>query len=259
MQNYHTLQTVFLTEVGKVKKVNQDAVFCKHDIIDGHFIGVFAIADGVGGLSEGEVASSIAITSIEHWWDSILPEVIGKIEKVKYTLKKSFRSANHEILEKSSEKDVRMATTLSALLIYDDYYYVVHIGDSRIYIMNKNHERLTSDHSCVIDKIIDGVTFKKNVLTQCLGYKNDIDIQDVTGKIHKKDIFMVCSDGIYKRLTDDAIFKIIKRKRNNLEKCCRTLIEQAMSRGETDNISVILIAAKKQHSLKEKLLKWGKW
>lgn len=223
-----------ISDKGQVKEKNEDAFVCSVRKTGKFDSGVFAVADGVGGLYGGEIASSIAAEKIERWWDenfTIIKENIFPI------ISELFHQINKDICLLSKKS----ATTLSVLLIKEHRFYIVHIGDSRIYRFDKRLEMLTIDHSIMMNKRVDGKTVRKTFLTECLGNKMQINCFKAEGIIKEDDIFLLCSDGICKRVHDKLIQKIVKKNRRNMDKVCKGLLDEALKKGETDNITVIAV------------------
>ena len=198
------------------------------------------MADGVGGLDAGEVASAIAISNINKWWEQDFKSNIEEPNHIINSLISTLKRSNEEILQYSLLNCIRAATTLSVLLIYKNDYFIVHTGDSRIYKIASKIQCLTKDHCCYVDKLVNGIAYRKSVLTACLGAKEDLNYFCASGEISKNDIFMICSDGIYKTITDKEILKLIKKNKGDLKLSCETLINEAKLRGETDNITSIV-------------------
>lgn len=243
------IQANGITDVGISKEVNQDNITYKIVTSNEDYCGLFAVADGVGGLSSGEIASEIAVSNLNRWWYGELRDNYNDKEKLLNTLVSNIKKTNEDIINYSNERNARVATTLSVLFIYKDNYYILHVGDSRIYRYNSEFTRLTVDHSTLVDRIADGKPYKKSVLTQCLGVRNDFEYYSASGPIENKDIFILCSDGIYKTISESDIAKIIRKNtsffRTNWENICKDLTDEAKDRGETDNISIIVLRASK--------------
>jgi len=234
------IQAAGVTDLGSVKKVNQDSFLYKVADIGDSYVGIFAVADGVGGLDSGEVASAIAISNINNWWEQDFKNNIDKPNNIINSLILAFKRSNEEILQYSSQNRLRAATTLSVLLIYKNSYYIIHTGDSRIYKISSKIQCLTKDHSCYVNRLVNGATYRKSVLTACLGAKEDLKYFCTSGKISKNNIFMVCSDGVYKTISDKDILKLIKKNKGDLKFSCESLINEAKTRGERDNITLIV-------------------
>ncbi|MBC8060470.1 MAG: serine/threonine-protein phosphatase [Clostridiaceae bacterium] len=234
-----------ITDMGTVKQVNQDSFVYKIVEAENYYAGLFAVADGVGGLEDGEVSSAIAISTLNKWWNYDFRNFYNDRDSLIPSLIECFSKCNAEIMEYSRQKGIRTATTLSVLFIYKNSYYVIHIGDSRVYKITRKIERLTKDHSCFIDKIKDGIVYKKSVLTECLGNKTEINYYCTSGKVRKNDIFMVCSDGIYKKIGENEILEMVKTQELDLSQICQVIIDEAKERGERDNITLILARVSK--------------
>ncbi len=236
-----------LTTAGRVKSVNQDAFYFA--VTRDKNSGVFVVADGVGGLDFGEIASSSAIKETEKWWSGFLnKKSIATTEETVDELSNLAFRINSEIQKINAEKETKSATTFSLLLIIENNYFIVHIGDSRIYAVDKsdnetlNLSQLTRDHSKLVQREVDGRHIVQNMLTDGLGYKKSINCDCSFGVLNNKiGGFILCSDGVFKRQSKDVIAKIISENGCNPEGVCKALAENAMSLGESDNITAMLV------------------
>lgn len=236
------MKTFYLTDPGKVRSHNEDAVMIeKND----HNEYILAVADGMGGHKAGEVASSIAI---EHLKKSFLDkQTLGdKNDAINY-LREVVTEINNKIFAytKEHEDSKGMGTTLVVALKTDDYILFGNIGDSSGYVV-KNGElhKITKDHTLVNLLVSTGELTeeeakyhpRKNVLMRALGANDpiEIDIFDVDTTV--KGIFL-CSDGLTNMLTESQIEKIINSD-ITLEEMLVKLIRKSNSRGGTDNISI---------------------
>ncbi|NLM34552.1 MAG: serine/threonine-protein phosphatase [Clostridiales bacterium] len=233
------IEAAGITDIGIAKKVNQDSFLYKITDIGESYAGIFAVADGVGGLDFGEVASTLAISNLNSWWEQDFKSNIDKPINIINSLIFTFKKSNKEILQYSLLNGIRTATTLSVLLIYNNYYYVIHTGDSRIYKIDSKIQCLTKDYCCYVNKIVNGVTYRRSLLTACLGAKEELDYFCASDQISKNDLFIICSDGVYKTISDKDILKLIKKNKRDLKLSCETLINEAKLRGEKDNITMI--------------------
>lgn len=231
-----------LSDTGTVKNVNQDSILCDVCKKEKGDIGIFAVADGVGGLEYGEIASKIAIETLTGWWKKLSSQSNSE-EMLSETLIKNIADINAKI----ASYPYNMATTLSLLMVLNDKYYILHIGDSRIYHYKSgvfgNFEQITPDHSTMILKVVNGTEIEKSVLTDCLGRKSKSGYYSAVFPLCSGDLFMLCSDGIYKTQSAKEIKKIISQNKDSTTNICESLITQAKSNGETDNISVIAVKA----------------
>lgn len=242
--------------VGKLRKTNQDALFgLRSVIISGdniQSIGLFMIADGMGGHLYGEIASNVAIRTtaeyiIAHLFvPSIRNSNVLTPNAVNNVLKESIELANQNV----SKSAPGGGTTFSAGLLIDNQISIIHIGDSRIYYVSPdgNMQLLTQDHSWVGHLIERGqITSEeaqshpqRNVLYQALG--QNIKIKPYTNRIQIPDSghYLLCSDGLWGSVTEKNIFKIIKTT-TDPQDACNSLIEAANEAGGEDNISAILL------------------
>lgn len=229
---------------GAVKKVNEDSYFASSAVSEGKNYGIFAVADGIGGLYGGEIASKIAALCIKEWWEEEFLPNPGDLNGAFNLLKKKIETAAERIEERSEKEEKKMGTTLSVLFIYGGSYYTAHTGDSRIYIADgsKNITALTRDQSKLVEAEKDGSPIIKSVLTDCLGAESAVNLIFSGAEIEKKCVFLICSDGVYKKNSAKEISGIIKKGKTP-ENICVDLIKAAEDKGETDNITVIAVKA----------------
>ncbi len=242
------MEAAGLTDAGIVKKVNEDGFFYKIAAAGSSYAGVFAVADGVGGGIKGEVASSAAIAQINSWWEEDFKPNFHDQERIVNSLLSAFQHINEQLLRMSENSPYKIATTLSVLVLYQNQYLLVHTGDSRIYRysgwLRGKLVQLTQDQSCLINKSVNGRMVKKSVLTECLGYKPVCNHFCVSGEICKNDLFFLCSDGVYKTISDEKIHETIKANKSNLNVLCRSFLDCAEQNGETDNITAVAVKIK---------------
>lgn len=234
-----------VSDAGLVKPVNEDSyAVLRHDALENSAV-LVAVADGVGGLDDGERASSAVVDALEQWWHQIDWAAMPGIDNLMQELIKCVNDANSEIYESSRKKGRKSGTTLSALLFKDECYQIFHVGDSRIYCVGKglagNITTLTEDHSSLLPKVVNNETIMRPVLTECIGYRQSFSYQQTAGKYQTGEIYIVCSDGIFKTLQDKKIGKTVQWQRNNVKKACRSLIAKAKNNKETDNLTAAVI------------------
>lgn len=231
-----SIQVSGITDIGIRRTINQDAYIYRTSKVHDEYVGIYAVADGVGGLELGEHASSIAIHRIDKWWNLELPKHYGKIENVIKSLVRRIEIINNDITIFSESHDCNMATTLSLLLIYKNMYYVLHIGDSKIFKINKGISQITVDH--LVEK----------KLSQYLGGRRKVfEYHLSSGQIRSNDYFIIGSDGTFNRVTKldlQGVISDIEKNGTTLEEGCLNLVHKVKGRGETDNITVILVNVK---------------
>lgn len=253
-----------ICDIGNVKKINQDNLLVK--IGGTHFgeFGLFVIADGMGGLAAGEVASNIIISTFKNWWKKIWHSLLlnnneFNLDLVDSQLKKLIQIINQMVIDYGISINENVGSTLSMLFLYNNSYLIKHIGDSRIYLINKKISKLTEDHSWVAEQLREGkLTYKetlnhpkRNVLTQCIGVFSDIDLYELRGSVMENDTFLLCSDGFYDYLDEQKILKYILKCINNkddAQNCLANMLNKIKSKKAHDNISAIVIFQNNQKS-----------
>jgi PPM family protein phosphatase len=243
-----------ITDVGRKRKGNEDSLFvnAKEQL--------FVVADGMGGHAAGEVASKVAVDSINEFveltsGDEEITWPFGLDENISYDgnrLKTAIRYANRKVLEATQERAEYegMATTVCAVLVDGDSANLGHVGDSRVYLhRDQELTQLTADHSWVNEQIQSGVISAdqarshplRNVVTRALGGKPDLTVDMQVHKANAGDILLLCSDGLTTMIPDEDIGKILDESEGDLEKAAKSLVATANARGGEDNITVLLI------------------
>lgn len=232
----------YLTDAGKVRDHNEDSVIIVKNENDEYLM---AIADGMGGHSAGEVASSIAISYLgKHFQESFLS--LSKVDAVEW-IRNSANEINSLIFhhEKEHPESKGMGTTLVLAIITEAYILVGNIGDSSGFVMKDDKlHKVTYDHTLVnllvsageLTKEEASVHPKKNVLMKALGANDpiEVDVFDCDMEISE---LLLCSDGLTNMLDNEQIEKVLLSD-NTIEEKVEKLIMKANNRGGTDNISV---------------------
>ncbi len=248
----NTIEYGVISQIGLAKKVNQDRILIKIGQVGSKEFGLFAVADGMGGHTHGEVASTMAIAEITRWWDHELEPILLETEaiwnRVKSSLAKCFLRINEQI---RTVNNVIMGTTLTVLIIYGGKYVITHIGDSRIYTgTHKDMIQVTKDHS-LIDKRerthhenekVD--SSYRHVLTQCLGIKEYIFPYTQVNQNKEKNLYLLCSDGLYNYISHQVMVEIIYlglRQKKELQAIVDNLYQQVLDNGAGDNVSIMLV------------------
>lgn len=244
------------SDPGKIRNHNEDSFLCNEDQK------LFLVADGMGGHVSGETASKLAI-------DSILEFVVNSRAKdiewpMKY--KKELSLEQNRLLAATFFGNKRiqgvadedpsmkgMGTTLIGGIIDGENLAIVNVGDSRLYrIRDKEIKQLTKDQSLVGEQERNGLITReearhhplKHVLTNALGHlKNSRKIDILNTRIISKDLYLICSDGLYNMIDDNKILEIICSIQNrSLYKIGLSLVLQANLEGGLDNITVVLLS-----------------
>ena len=237
------LKTFSITDIGKRRKLNQDYVFTS-EIPVGQLDNLFIVADGMGGHNAGDYASKYTIETIV--------EEIEKSKEVSVVsvMEKAIQSANRHIRAKSLENEgfSGMGTTVVAATLRGDKLCVANVGDSRLYVINKEIRQITVDHSLVEEMIrMGGIKREqarlhpdKNIITRAIGAEDELEIDFFQVKLEKGDFILMCSDGLTNMIEDEEIRMILQGQRDIVEKA-EALVATANNNGGRDNIAVILI------------------
>lgn len=204
---------------------NMDSLLLKERDIGGNPVCILAVCDGVGGLPDGAFASSSAVRMLSEWFDGV-----DSHQRLGLRARDAVLEINRRIVDTAREKGLRTGTTLSILLLSDGKYYIVHTGDSRIYLLeNRTLKCLTEDQA------------QSGRLTACLGSSERTNLYYNEGTfIHGP--FLICSDGLYKRVTSQQIQTDLEQiSRNNTRKTVERLLQHALEQGEHDNISLAVV------------------
>lgn len=234
------------TDKGKVRDRNED----NNIVIDCDNYKVFAVADGMGGMDFGDLASSIAMDCIKKELSDCKKQSFNKSEMKKQFIR-IFNLINNEIIKECFEKKsvTGMGTTLSVGILVEDILYIGHMGDSRIYIIRENKAiQITKDHSYVEELIDSGRITReqakshpnRNIITRALGLDRDIDVDTDTFDLIDGDKVMLCTDGLTNAVDDHEMVELIINA-DGPEEAVKLLINKANERGGRDNITAQLL------------------
>jgi protein phosphatase len=241
------------SDVGKVREINEDGYLISKP--------VFAVADGMGGHSAGEVASAIALQTIKKSLHKLPKE-----EDIPNLLVKSIQEANAAVFQRSTtEVEQRgMGTTLTVATLLKDKFYIGHIGDSRAYLLRDGKlAQLTEDHSLVAQMVKEGMLSpqeaelhpQRSVLTRALGTEPSVQIDISTSEIRPRDKILLCTDGLTAMLSDSEIERLLNESAHP-RLICQKLIDAANEQGGTDNITVVLLEIPEQVAPKQRARWW---
>ena len=234
------------SDKGKVREINQDYYYISESLDQ---VQLYILADGMGGYSGGEIASSLAVQTAKNYIENNFKEIDKDNDSIRQLLGSSMEYANMIVYEKSKENPELqgMGTTLEICLIYNNKAYIGHIGDSRIYRIRKDFIRkLTQDHSYVQKLVKEGTITKeqaehhpqKNMLMKALGCNAFVEPDVMVKGFLKDDIIIMCSDGLTNLVDQTTIYEMASK---NIEQATKDLVILANDRGGHDNITVIII------------------
>jgi PPM family protein phosphatase len=220
------------TDVGLVREGNEDSYLAEEPL--------FAVADGMGGHRGGEVASQLAVETLEKLFKKRIGELPDQVQE-----------ANRVVFERSvvDEKVAGMGTTLTAALVEGDRVRLAHVGDSRAYLLRDGHlGLLTEDHTLVHRMVTEGEISKeeaethpqRSVLTRALGVDTNVDVDDDTVQVRPADRLLLCTDGLTSMVSEQAIEEVLRAVPDPQEAAAR-LIRLANEGGGTDNTTVVVL------------------
>jgi len=243
-----------ITDVGLKRSHNEDNYGFDDEM------GLYVVADGMGGHAAGEVASSTAINGVFNFvrrfreekdltWPFSYNPNLTRMENV---LLNAIHLANEDVCRLAGENQAYsgMGTTVAGLLIDRDFAVVAHVGDSRIYRYRQQVlEPLTMDHSWVNEQLRKNILTEeearnhrwRNVITRALGNKLDIDVELQSVAMDPGDLFLLCTDGLSSMVSDEVISFILNESQNDLECACNALLSQANANGGIDNATALLV------------------
>lgn len=249
----YQLATHLVTHMGLVRTNNEDSV--EQDIDHG----LVVLADGMGGYAAGEVASSIATSTILQIVRAELPALNGSNETVNAltaeasTLKSAVERAHTAVFTRASEDPhcAGMGTTVDACLVRDGRLTIAHIGDSRVYRFRRGRlTQLTHDHSLLEELIARGHYsreeaerfVRRNIVTRALGVDATVDVDVLSDVAEVGDLYLLCSDGLTDMVDDAAIERMLAGDSGGrLEALADRLVDAALQAGGRDNVSVALL------------------
>lgn len=220
-------------------------------------LGLFIVADGMGGHEGGEVASKLAVQRIADQLIKrvLLPRFTGKFQgqanAVQAHLRKAIIDANKEVYDLAQKHANDMGCTLTMAMIVDGMAYIANAGDSRTYIHRQGHLRqITTDHSLVASLVTAGVIQpeeiythpERNVIYRSIGTKAAVDVDVFAEPLQAGDTLLVCCDGLWEAIRDDGIQDVLLTYPDP-QAACVELVRRANLAGGEDNISVIVVKA----------------
>ncbi len=248
--------TAYASDIGIRKETNQDAILIKKAKTDQGEVLFAIICDGMGGLEKGEVASKEVIGRFAKWFHEELPQMLYEgiqEEKLQKRWKDIVVEENKKLGAFGRKHNVSLGTTLTALLIIEETYYAVHVGDSRIYELSDTLYQITEDQTLVAKEIAAGrlteeqaeTDPRRSILLQCVGASQIVEPVFYRGKIKEDAVYLICSDGLRHMCTPLEMWNSFCTEANPDEKVMKSnileFIEMLKQRHEKDNISCILI------------------
>lgn len=229
-----------ISDIGLVRETNEDSYVCSPP-------NLFIVADGMGGHVAGEIASKLAVKTVNGY----IQEHVGK-DNLELLLKQAIIQANTSIYQMALSKEdfSGMGTTVTAVYIDGKKLHWGHVGDSRIYLLrNGEFRQITNDHSLVWELVQSGSITredaqnhpKRNILTRAVGTSCLINVDTGTLSLEAGDVVLMCTDGLTNMVSEEEICKLMQRKDCDPSSIVEQLVMQAKNAGGFDNITTILL------------------
>ena len=229
-----------LSDKGLKRQGNQDSFLINEKL------GLFIVADGVGGHMGGEVASAIAVETVQ--------EVISHPKAYQFSAKEvlmqAYTESSHRIFDRAAQETKLngMGTTMVMGYFREGKLYIANVGDSRSYLYRKPYVwQITEDHSLINEQIRLGLlteeqakkTIGKNVITRSVGFERDVFPDICEREVSPGDTYIFCSDGLSGMINDQKIAQILNE--NPVESTAELFIQQALAHGGDDNVTVLVL------------------
>lgn len=242
----------FRSDIGLLRQYNEDSLYVcgvDHDVSK---LGVLlGVADGMGGHNGGDVASQLAVQTLETYYgsdDGAKDETVVPLQRLIGVVE----AANRAIFDISSENEglCGMGTTLTSLCVQADEARIAHVGDSRGYLFRDGTlTQLTDDHSLVAQAVREGILTpeqaarhpQRNIITRALGTKDSIEVDSLVIKVQGGDLLLLSSDGLHGFVEDDDTSRILGAAGECLDDTTDDLIKAALEKGGPDNVTVVLV------------------
>jgi serine/threonine protein phosphatase PrpC len=226
-----------MTHPGVVRTLNEDA------LIDDPVSGIWAVADGVGGHAAGDYASQLVVAALGR----IGPQASAATLLASVRADLDAANANLRAFAANEGADL-VATTVAVLLCFGQHYAALWAGDSRIYLLrDRRLHSVTRDHTVVQDLLDDGAITeaeaehhpRRNVITRAIGADDTLELEMVQDRIQPDDLFLLCSDGLTKVVTDAEIASLIAA--GDRASIPQRLIDEVLERGAPDNVTIVAV------------------
>lgn len=248
--------TASYTDIGTRKKTNQDSMLILHAESSGHKMLFTSVCDGMGGLAKGELASATMARTLSAWFEKRFPVLLARgfsPEDVWEEWDQLIEFSNRALSNYASDNRTSLGTTCTALLLLDNLFYLLNVGDSRIYRLSDDIYQLTKDQT-VVQREIDAGRMtadqaltdpNRSVLLQCIGATADVRPDYLSGVASPGDVFMLCSDGFRHVVTPEEFYQFfhpsIMNSTQIMQQRLKEVTELNILRREDDNISAILV------------------
>ncbi|WP_129791367.1 PP2C family serine/threonine-protein phosphatase [Sphingosinicella sp. CPCC 101087] len=226
------------THEGRVRDHNEDS-YCADERQ-----GLWAVADGMGGHEGGDWASAKLVEKIAA------VELPNDLEQARAVVVEAIEAANRAILAEARRRGKQMGSTVVVLLVQDQHYAILWVGDSRAYLLRDGDlVQLSRDHTQVQEMVDRGILRPEDavnhpmghVLSRAIGVREEMAIDQATGEVRPGDIFLLCSDGLHGYVDEKEIARLLARR--SPEAASEELVEVTLANGAPDNVTVVAVWA----------------
>ena len=245
------------TDKGQQRDLNEDYLEAwLYARGSGGLLGLFVVADGLGGHDSGEVASRLATDTVwealrQSVWEPIIRSEMLQSEALEGKLEAAIKATSQAVYDARVARNSEMSSTLTLALIVDDMAYIGNVGDSRTYLWNaKGLQRITKDHS-LVQRLVDTGQIeprdvyahpRRNVIYQSIGDRPDVRPDIFRQQLAPDDRLILCSDGLWEMVRDEGLEEVLLAEMDP-QRACERLVQNANLAGGEDNISVIIVQA----------------
>lgn len=243
------------TDVGRMREVNEDMLDVRvYAAYDGPTLGLFVVADGVGGQDRGEVASRLATDTIwahirERVWQ---PEMAGQevsLAEMQGIVREAVQAANQAVYKERIRLSSEMGTTVTLALLRDTRAVIANVGDSRTYLWGpEGLRRLSVDHSVVESLVASGEIKReqiythpqRNLIYRSLGDRPSVEVDLFEQELAPGNRLILCSDGLWEMVRDEGLEEMLLSEADP-QRACDVLVDRANMAGGEDNITIIIV------------------
>jgi PPM family protein phosphatase len=246
------------TNVGQRRKQNQDSLLTiqavKINLSDAFPVGLYVVADGMGGQASGEIASGLVVSTLARQAQSDLFKRFAEEElddgQIIDWLHSATEAANVSVVKGRAERENDMGSTLVMAVVMDNTAFLAHVGDSRAYRIDREGEleRLTLDHSLVEQLVLAGqipaaearTHKRRNIVYRTMGEKENVEVDVRKVDLEIGDRLLLCSDGLNSMIEDTQIAAIVHAAPSPMD-AARQLVDAANIAGGDDNITAVIV------------------
>ena len=241
----YALDVACASDTGQVREHNEDSTAAESSL------GLYIVADGMGGYRAGEVASAFAVPTMVRSLRRQLHALAGRTTDMRRAIKAALLRANDHIFRSAQSIDEYrgMGTTIASLLFHESDVCIAHVGDCRAYRLREGElQQLTTDHTVHQELIDRGLctpeeaaeVVSRSVVTRALGIDATVNVDVSEQSIQAGDMYLLCSDGLTDMIDNETI-RATLLSNESLDAAASSLVELANNRGGQDNVSVVLV------------------